>query len=65
MEDGLKQIITQLHSTISDYKMPASAKELIGSGEVTILCGVTASGKNTIARVAINCMDWEDIWVQI
>lgn len=54
MEDDLKQIVTQLHSAVASYKMPDTARALIGSGEVTVLCGVTASGKNTIANYLVN-----------
>lgn len=49
MEDGLKQTLTQLHGAVASYAMPDNAKLIIGSGEVTVLCGVTAAGKNTIA----------------
>lgn len=54
MEDTEKQILTSLHLIVSRYQMPAEAKQLIGSGEVTLLCGVTASGKNTIANYLVD-----------
>lgn len=41
--------------------MPAHAKELIGSGEVTLLCGVTASGKNTIANYLVGHGNYEHV----
>jgi guanylate kinase len=49
MNPDPKQILTQLHGAVAAYKMPDNAKQLIGSGEVTVLCGVTAAGKNTIS----------------
>ncbi len=52
--DEHKQILTQLHAAVASYKMPIQAKELIGSGEVTVLCGVTAAGKNTIANYLVS-----------
>ncbi len=48
-----KSILTELHGAIASYKMPEKAKNLIGSGEVIVLCGVTASGKNTIANYLV------------
>jgi guanylate kinase len=33
--------------------MPEHAKDLIGSGEILVLCGVTAAGKNTIANYLV------------
>ena len=48
-----KVIVTQLHAAVAAYQMPKQAKELIGSGEVMILCGVTAAGKNTIANYLV------------
>jgi guanylate kinase len=54
MEDTAKQTLTKLHALVASYSMPDIAKQLIGSGEVTILCGVTASGKNTIANYLVS-----------
>jgi guanylate kinase len=34
--------------------MPQRAKDIISSGQLTILCGVTASGKNTIANFLVS-----------
>ncbi len=45
---GSSKTLDQLHQSISEYQMPSHAEELIGSGEVLVLCGVTAAGKNTI-----------------
>lgn len=44
----MTQTLTDLHGAIASYKMPTHAKELIGSGEVLVLCGTTSAGKNTI-----------------
>jgi len=49
MEENTKQTLLKLHEAVAVYKMPEYARNMIGSGEVTLLCGVTASGKNTIA----------------
>jgi guanylate kinase len=54
MEETSKHILTQLHAAVAAYQMPPHAQELIGSGEVTLLCGVTASGKNTIANYLVS-----------
>ncbi|MBP6962291.1 hypothetical protein KBB49_02010 [Candidatus Saccharibacteria bacterium] len=54
MEESTKQILTKLHALVASYSMPENANKLIGSGEVTVLCGVTASGKNTIANYLVN-----------
>jgi len=54
MEDNNKQVLTKLHALVASYSMPDIAVQLIGSGEVTVLCGVTASGKNTIANYLVN-----------
>jgi hypothetical protein len=55
MNPDPKQILTQLHGAVAAYKMPDNAKQLIGSGEVTVLCGVTAAGKNTISDYLALC----------
>ncbi len=52
MED--KSIITELHGTVASYMMPDRAKKLIESGQIIVLCGVTASGKNTIANYLVS-----------
>lgn len=54
MEDKAKQTLTKLHALVASYSMPDIASQLIGSGEVTVLCGVTASGKNTIANYLVD-----------
>lgn len=54
MEDTAKQILIKLHALVASYSMPEVANKLIGSGEVTVLCGVTASGKNTIANYLVS-----------
>lgn len=54
MEETTKQIVTLLHTAVAAYAMPDPAKALISSGEVTLLCGVTASGKNTIANYLVD-----------
>ncbi len=53
MEETTKQTLTSLHAAVAAYAMPEEAKTLISSGEVTLLCGVTASGKNTIANYLV------------
>ncbi len=50
MEEQKKQTVTALHEIVASYQMPDAAKKILGSGEVTVLCGVTASGKNTITN---------------
>ncbi len=47
------KIITDLHAAVAAYKMPENAKNLVGSGELIVICGVTAAGKNTIADYLI------------
>lgn len=49
-----RKILTDLHAAVASYRMPPHARELIGSGEVTLLCGVTAAGKNTISNYLVN-----------
>lgn len=61
MEENVKQILTQLHGAVALYQMPASARQLIGSGQVTLLCGVTASGKNTIANYLVGHGNFEHV----
>lgn len=56
-----KKILTELHSAVSTYKMPDKAKQLIASGQLVVLCGVTASGKNTIANYLINHGNYEHV----
>jgi guanylate kinase len=55
------RLLTELHAAVASYKMPQHAKELVGSGEVTILCGVTASGKNTIANYLVSHGNYEHV----
>jgi len=54
MEDTAKQTLTKLHALVASYTMPENANLLIGSSEVTVLCGVTASGKNTITNYLVS-----------
>jgi guanylate kinase len=54
-----KQILTKLHWLVSNYKMPQKALDLIDSGKITVLCGVTASGKNTIANYLTGHSNYE------
>ncbi|MCA9346154.1 guanylate kinase [Candidatus Saccharibacteria bacterium] len=54
MEDSTKQTVSNLHKLVNSYTMPEKAKNLIGSGNVIVLCGVTASGKNTIANYLVS-----------
>lgn len=61
MEDSSKQTLTQLHAAVAEYKMPPHAKEIIGSDEVVVLCGVTASGKNTIANYLVSHGNYEHV----
>ncbi len=41
--------------------MPVHARELMNSGEVTLLCGVTAAGKNTIVNYLIGHGSYEHV----
>lgn len=52
-EQTQKSILQELHAAVAGYEMPEYAKKLIGSGEVTIFCGVTAAGKNTIINYLV------------
>lgn len=52
---------TQLHAAVAAYRMPEHAKRLIGSGEVTVLCGVTAAGKNTISNYLVSHGNYEHV----
>lgn len=61
MEENVKQILTQLHGAVATYKMPEIAQQIVGSGQVTILCGVTASGKNTIANYLVEHGNYEHV----
>ena len=61
MEDPKKQTITALHGIVASYQMPDAAKTILGSGEVTVLCGVTASGKNTIANYLVSHGDFAHV----
>ena len=55
------QVLSELHGAVSQYVMPDHAKQLIGSGEVTVLCGVTAAGKNTIANYLVECGNYAHV----
>jgi guanylate kinase len=59
MED--KKILTDLHGAVASYQMPNHAKELIASGKLLILCGVTASGKNTISNYLVKHGKYEHV----
>lgn len=61
MEELTKQTVKQLHGAVASYKMPEQAKVLIGSGEVIILCGVTAAGKNTISNYLVENGDYAQV----
>jgi guanylate kinase len=61
MEETTKQILTSLHASVASYSMPEDAKALIASGEVTLLCGVTASGKNTIANYLVSHGNYQHV----
>jgi guanylate kinase len=62
MEDYTKQkTLTILHAEVASYKMPQRAKDLIGSGEVTVLCGVTAAGKNKIIDYLVSHDNYQHV----
>lgn len=54
-------LISRLHGLVAEYKMPERGKSLIGLGEVVVLCGVTAAGKNTIANLLIQKGNYEHV----
>jgi len=53
-EEKTKSLVKKLHGAVAAYSMPKHARELIGSGEVTVFCGVTAAGKNTIINYLVS-----------
>jgi guanylate kinase len=61
MEDKNKQTLTALHGAVATYQMPAIARELIASGQLLVLCGVTASGKNTISNYLVSHGKYEHV----
>jgi guanylate kinase len=61
MNTDLKQTLTQLHGAVAAYVMPENAKQIIGSGEVTVLCGVTAAGKNTISDYLVRHGNYDHV----
>lgn len=56
-----QSILTQLHGAVASYAMPEEAKQLVGSGEVTVFCGVTASGKNTIINYLVSHGNYQHV----
>lgn len=60
-EQRQKDIVKQLHAAVAAYRMPQHARELIGSGEVTLFCGVTAAGKNTIINYLVQNGDYQHV----
>lgn len=60
-EQTQKDVMKKLHVAVAEYKMPQHARELIGSGEVTIFCGVTAAGKNTIINYLLKSGDYQHV----
>ncbi len=61
MEEQKHKVLSHLHASVASYVMPIHAKELISSGEVTIVCGVTASGKNTIIKYLVENQGYEHV----
>lgn len=54
-------IITKLHGAVATYKMPENAKSLALSSNLLLLCGITASGKNTIVTYLIEHDNFETV----
>lgn len=52
MDDTLIQ--TQLHAAVASYVMPTQARDIINSGEVLVICGVTAAGKNAVSDYLVS-----------
>ncbi len=61
MEETTKQTLTALHAAVASYAMPEPARALVASGQVTLLCGVTASGKNTIANYLVDHGNYQHV----
>ncbi len=61
METTEKQILTALHGAVAAYQMPKHARELIASGQLLVLCGVTASGKNTISNYLVSHGEYKHV----
>jgi len=61
MEEQKHKTLKQLHALVARYKMPEYAKNLISSGDVTIVCGVTAAGKNTIINYLVENQGYEHV----
>lgn len=49
----VQSTLTELHGLIATYQMPQSAKEIVLSSKLMVLCGVTAAGKNTISNYLV------------
>ncbi len=61
MEEQKDKNLKKLHSLVASYSMPPRAKELVSSGSVTVICGVTASGKNTIINYLTKNKGYEHV----
>ncbi len=57
----MNSVLTDLHRAVAEYLMPESAKKLIASGDLLILCGVTAAGKNTLANYLVKHDNFESV----
>ncbi len=55
----LDPVLTKLKSAVSEYRMPARAKEIVTKSDLVMVCGVTAAGKNTIVHHLIGHADYE------
>ena len=53
--------ITLLHAAVAAYVMPQRAKDLARVSNLLLLCGVTASGKNTISNYLIEHAAFEAV----
>lgn len=52
-------LISQLRDAVTHYHMPARARDVIMASRMTMICGVTAAGKNTVVRHLIDHSDYE------
>lgn len=55
----MAELTAQLLELVNNYKMPETGKQLIRESKLLALCGVTAAGKNTIAKNLIAHGDFE------
>lgn len=62
MEEQAKtNILRKLHTAVASYRMPPHARDIISADHVTIFCGVTAAGKNTIVNYLLQNDSFEHV----